>query len=112
MQIGADAGLEVRVPIEAGPHLVGVYFVRELWAPEGLPQPMQRGRVITDDQVYMDYANVGAVVIGGPFTSAGTANDTQSRRAIFVCFPEQVSAESACASQIRSRLARLAYSLP
>src|SRR5213593_2168623 len=69
MQIGADAGLEVRVPIEAGPHLVGVYFVRELWEPEGLPQPLQRGRVITDDQVYMDYANVGAVLIGGPLTS-------------------------------------------
>src|SRR5438094_863692 len=51
MQIGADAGLEVRVPIEAGPHLVGVYFGRELSEPEGLPQPRQRGRVITDDQV-------------------------------------------------------------
>ncbi len=112
MQIGADAGLEVRVPIEAGPHLVGVYFVRELWEPEGLPQPLQRGRVITDDNVYMDYANVGAVLIGGPFTSAGTANDTPSRRAIFVCYPKQVSEESACASKILSRLARLAYRRP
>ncbi len=112
MQIGADAGLEVRVPIEAGPHLVGVYFVRELWEPEGLPQPLQRGRVITDDQVYMDYANVGAVLIGGPFTSAGTANDTPSRRAIFVCYPKQVSEESTCASKILSRLARLAYRRP
>src|SRR5436309_16042021 len=73
MQIGADAGLEVRVPIEAGPRLVGVYFVRELWESEGLPQPLQRGPVITDDQVYMDYANVGAVLIGGSFTSTGTA---------------------------------------
>jgi len=112
MQIGADAGLEVRVPIEAGPHLVGVYFVRELWEPEGLPQPLQRGRVITDDQVYMDYANVGAVLIGGPFTSAGTANDTPSRRAIFVCYPKQVSEESTCASKILSRLAGLAYRRP
>jgi mono/diheme cytochrome c family protein len=112
MQIGADAGLEVRVPIEAGPHLVGVYFVRELWEPEGLPQPLQRGRVITDDQVYMDYANVGAVLIGGPFTTTGTANDTPSRRAIFVCYPKQPAEESACASRILSRIARLAYRRP
>ena len=39
MQIGGDAGLEVRVPVEAGPHVVGVSFVREMWEPEGLPQP-------------------------------------------------------------------------
>src|SRR5438477_4166989 len=112
MQIGGDAGLEVRVPIEAGPHLVGVYFVRELWEPEGLPQPLQRGRVITDDQVYMDYANVGAVLIGGPFTSTGTANDTPGRRAILVCYPKQPAEEGACARRILSRIAHLAYRRP
>ena len=87
MQVGGDAGLEVRVPVEAGPRVVGVSFVRELWEPEGLPQPLQRGRVITNDQVYMDYANVGSVQIGGPYTKAGPAKDTPSRRAIFVCQP-------------------------
>jgi hypothetical protein len=87
MQIGGDAGLEVRVPVEAGPHIVGVSFVREMWEPEGLPQPLQRGRVITNDQVYMDYANVGSVQIGGPYTKAEAAQDTPSRRAIFVCQP-------------------------
>src|SRR5262249_41391823 len=60
MQTGGDAGLEVRFPVEAGPRTVGVSFVRELWEPEGLPQPLQRGRVIADDQVYMGYANVGS----------------------------------------------------
>ena len=88
MQIGGDAGLEVRVPVEAGPRVVGVSFVRELWEPEGLPQPLQRGRVLTNDQVYMDYANVGSVQIGGPYTVAGPAKDTPSRRAIFVCQPD------------------------
>ena len=44
MQIGGDAGLQVRVPVDAGPHVVGVSFVRELWEPEGLPQPLQRGQ--------------------------------------------------------------------
>src|SRR5437762_4502567 len=71
MQLTGDAGLEIRVPVEAGPRIVGVSFVRELWEPEGLPQPLQRGRVIADDQVYMDYANVGSVQIGGPYKTSG-----------------------------------------
>ena len=36
MQLTGDAGLEVRVPVSAGPRVVGVSFVRELWEPEGL----------------------------------------------------------------------------
>src|SRR5436309_8199188 len=78
MQVGADAGLEVRAPIAAGSHVVGVSFVRQLWEPEGLPQPLQRGRVITDDQVYMDYASVGSVQIGGPYEIAGPAKRSES----------------------------------
>jgi mono/diheme cytochrome c family protein len=112
MQLTGDAGLEIRVPVEAGPRVVGVSFVRELWEPEGLPQPLQRGRVIADDQVYMDYANVGVVQIGGPYKTAGPATDTPSRRAIFVCHPRIVAEESACATKILSRMARLAYRRP
>ena len=112
MQLTGDAGLELRVPIQAGPHVVGVTFVRELWEPEGLPQPLQRGRVIADDNVYMDYANVGSVQIGGPYKIAGIAKDTPSRRAIFVCQPSVVSEEPACAGTILSRMARLAYRRP
>src|SRR5207244_9640950 len=51
MQIGGDAGLEVRVPVGAGPHLVGVSFVRDLWANEGLLTQLKRGRSISEDQV-------------------------------------------------------------
>src|SRR5262245_44008205 len=112
MQIGGDAGLEVRVPVEAGPHMVGVSFVRELWEPEGLPQPQQRGRVITNDQVYMGYANVGVLQIGGPYNPAGVAKDTPSRRSLFVCYPRAISEESACATKILSRIARIAYRRP
>jgi hypothetical protein len=112
MQIGGDAGLQLRVPVRAGPHIVGVSFVRELWEPEGLPQPLQRGRVITDDQVYMDYARVGAVQIGGPYAHAGSVTDTPSRRAIFICRPAHSSDERSCATKILSRIARLAYRRP
>lgn len=112
MQTGGDADLEVRVPVEAGPRVVGVSFVREMWEPEGLPQPLQRGRVIANDEVYMGHANVGSVQIGGPYRAAGPAKDTPSRRAIFVCQPRLPAEEGACATQILSRMARLAYRRP
>ncbi|MGH9591870.1 MAG: DUF1592 domain-containing protein, partial [Bryobacteraceae bacterium] len=112
MQLTGDAGLEVRIPVKAGSRVVGVSFVRQLWEPEGLPQPTQLGRVIANDQVYMGYANVGTVQIGGPDDSKGTAGDTASRRAIFVCQPKVASEERACAATILSKMARLAYRRP
>ena len=111
MQLTGDAALEIRVPIDAGPHIVGVSFIRELWEPEGLPQPLQRGRVITNDQVYMGYAAVGSVEIGGPFSVAGMS-ETPSRKAIFTCDPQDTAAERPCATKILSRLARRAYRRP
>jgi cytochrome c553 len=116
MQLTGDAGLEVRVPVTAGPRVVGVSFVRENWEPEGLPQPLQRGRTLTNDQIYMGYAAVGAVEVGGPHqvekkVARATAN-TESRRRIFVCEPAAAADESACASRILSRMARLAYRRP
>ena len=35
----ADAGIEVRLPVKAGTHVVGVSFVRRFWEPEGVLQP-------------------------------------------------------------------------
>jgi len=112
MQTEGDAGLEVRTPIEPGPHVVGVSFVREMWEPEGLPQPQQRGRVLTNDEIYMDHASVAAVQISGPYQISAPPKDTPSRRAIFVCQPKVPQEEAACATKILSRLARLAYRRP
>ena len=112
MQLTGDAALEIRVPVAAGPRVVGVSFVRELWEAEGLPQPLQRGRVLTNDQIYMDYAAVGLVQIGGPYEVAGPAEDTPSRRAVFVCQPRRVPDEQACATNILSTIARRAYRRP
>ena len=108
MQLTGDAGLDVRVPVTAGPRVIGVSFVREHWEPEGLPQPLQRGRVLTNDQLYMGYAAVGAVEIGGPHRVAPTTANTASRRRIFVCEPTSAD-DTACADRILSRMARLAY---
>src|SRR6185503_7307536 len=71
MQVGGDKGLEVRIPVSAGLRTVAVAFVREMFEPEGLPQPQQRARVIANDNVYMEYANVAWVQIGGPYQAAG-----------------------------------------
>ena len=112
MQSTGDAHLEVRLPVEAGPHVVGVSFVREQWEPELLPQPLQRGRVLTNDQIYMDAASVHSVQIAGPYEISGTARDTPSRMEIFKCRPEPGAEESVCATQILSRMARRAYRRP
>jgi hypothetical protein len=138
MQVGGDAGLELRVPVAGGSHVVGVSFVRELWEPEGLPQPLQRGRVIANDQVYMDYANVGSVQIGGPFARPASAT-AADRSDPFACDgqgsersgagsegprkrsepsgtegPPRVgdASQRACATRILSKMARLAYRRP
>ena len=113
MQLTGDAGLEVRVPVEAGRHVVGVSFVRELWEPEGLPQPLQRGRVLTNDQIYMGYAAVAAVEIGGPYEAPGSVADTPSRHAIFSCRPRSAADDDrSCAREILSSFARRAYRRP
>src|SRR5262245_16050469 len=124
MQVTGDAGLEVRIPVQAGPRVVSVSFVRELWEPEGLPHPVQRGRTIANDNTYMGYANVGSVQIGGPYarvrlkpdtTTASLKADTASapsRDAILICHPQSRAEETACATKVLSRIARRAYRRP
>ena len=108
----ADNTLEARFPAEAGPHVVSVTFVRDLWEPQTLPQPKQRGRVIANDEIYMGYAAVQFVGLEGPYEITGLAEGTPSRRVIFVCHPDRGAEEQACATDILSRLARRAYRRP
>jgi mono/diheme cytochrome c family protein len=112
MQMTGDAHLEARLRVEAGPRVIGVSFIREQWEPEGLPQPLQRGRVLTNDQIYMDIASVHSVQIGGPYETDGTAGDTPSRERIFTCRPTPGTPEEACATEILSTLARRAFRRP
>ena len=105
------AHLEVRVPVEGGPHVVGVSFVRNRWEPEGPLQPVMKGAVLSNDEKYHGHAEVQALTIEGPYEGA-VPDDTPSRGRIFVCRPAAASEEDACAERILSRLARLAYRRP
>ncbi len=112
MQLAGDAFLEVRHRVEAGPHVVGVSFVRDLWETEQLRQPIQRGRPLAVDERYMGYAGVQSIEIRGPYETTGVAEDTPSRRAIFVCHPDLAADEESCAQEILAGMARRAYRRP
>jgi hypothetical protein len=105
----ADAHLEVRVPVKAGLHEVGVSFVRRLWEPEGVLQPPQTGFGRTTNEYYHGNPAVEIVSIGGPY-GAGAAGATP--RPLFICRPKDAAAEEPCARKILSTLAARAYRRP
>jgi len=107
----ADANLEVRIPVSAGQHTVGISFVRRFWEPEGVLQPPITGFGRSTNELYHGYPAVEIVNIGGPFGSVAPG-DTMSRRKIFVCTPSKPAEEEPCARQILSTLAARAYRRP
>ena len=108
----ADDGLEVRVPVSAGTHDVGVSFVRSFWEPEGVAQPPQRGFARTTNELYYGNPAVATVSIAGPYRKAGVSAASSARRKIFVCRPNGSSSEEPCAQKILSAVARRAYRRP
>jgi cytochrome c5 len=108
----ADDDLEVRVPVKAGTHSVGVSFVRRFWQPEGVLQPQQRGFARTTNELYHGNPGVATVSIAGPFHTIGMTDNAPSRRRIFICRPAAASPEEVCAKRILSTLARRAYRRP
>ena len=107
----ADAHLEVRAPVTAGRHMVGVSFVRRSREAEGVLQPPITGFGRTANELYHGYPAVEFVHIGGPFGSA-PPGDSPSRQAIFTCTPDAAADEEPCATEILSTLARRAYRRP
>ena len=112
-----DEGWEVRAPVRAGPHTVQVTFHQKTSAyAETLRRPFLRPytSITGGDTRYQPY--VGSVTIAGPFeaSGAGPAVGTPSRERVFVCQPPRrdLAAESRCARQILSTLARRAYRRP
>ncbi len=105
-----DADLKARVSVTAGPHQMGVTFVK---LPSSLletkRQPlnahfnMHRHPRITP-AIYQ-------VSITGPFEPSGSG-DSPSRRRIFVRVPKTPKDETPCAEEILSSLMRTAYRRP
>jgi mono/diheme cytochrome c family protein len=107
----ADAGLEVRAPVQAGERSVTLSFVDSPWEPEGIAQPLPVDFGRGSDEQYDGYAAVDALTIHGPYDATGPG-DTLSRRRIFVCTPNAPSDEAPCAKRILSTLAERAYRRP
>ena len=120
--VPATATIDVRLPMKAGPHALGVTFVRK-------PPPG------ADDvwQIFAANSGVQSVAITGPLAPTALG-DTPSRRRIFVCHPqspadealasakasagsrrsslESDASEGGCAKRILSAVARRAFRQP
>ncbi len=107
----ADDGLDVRIKVEAGPHIVGITFPRETWEPDGVLQPRQTGFALAINDMPDGNPALGSVQISGPYTVDGPG-DTPTRRRIFSCTPATAAEEAPCAREILSTLARRAYRRP
>ncbi len=105
--------VDLRIPVKAGLHAIGVTFLATNYAPvndhngQFLRSTIETGGI----PGFTFFPHVGTVRIAGPFNAKG-ARDTASRRRIFVCQPKQASQETACARQILAQLARRAFRRP
>ena len=114
---GASNGLQIQLPVSAGPHEIGVTFLARADAPlESLVVPYRRGRGT-------ESAALAKVTISGPDEITGIG-ETPSRRRIFICHPAGSNSgssaraeaphadDAACAERILSALARRAFRRP
>jgi hypothetical protein len=102
----ADAKLSGRFPVSAGPHTVGVAFLKR---PSALSEAARQ-------PFFADYngrnmAAIFSVSVAGPYGGRGPG-ETPSRRRIFTCTPATTADETACARRIIASLARRAYRRP
>jgi cytochrome c551/c552 len=105
-----DAHLKARLSVTAGPHDLGVTFLKE---PADLQETLR--------QPYQAHFNmhrhprlspaVYQVTVTGPFNDKGPG-DTPSRRRLFVARPTSPDDEEACAKKVLATVMRRAYRRP
>jgi hypothetical protein len=102
-----------RIAIKAGVHKIGVAFLATNEAPSNEINKAFVRTMNSPGQIsgYLFYPHVGQMQIEGPYAAMG-AEDSPSRRKIFVCRPATPQDEDACARQIISTLARRAFRRP
>jgi mono/diheme cytochrome c family protein len=108
----ADKDLKARIRVTAGPHMIGVTFVKEASSlTETFRQPAEARY---NDRRYPRTApGIAQFSIAGPYASQGAGN-TPSRRRLFTCRPAGTdrSEEEKCAASILSTVMRRAYRRP
>src|SRR6185503_11534156 len=105
-----DKHLQFRAAVTAGPHKVGITFVKN---PSEL---LETRRAPYNAHFNMHrHPRLGPAIyqvsINGPYESKGPG-DTPSRRRVFVCRPAGPDEEESCAKRILSTLMRRAYRRP
>jgi len=96
----------IRFTTTAGPHKVGVTFIRRTFAEsDDRLEPPIPGTI--QDRIL----SIPSVEVRGPFNPTGLST-TPSREKIFTCYPETVSQEENCALEIIKSFATLAYRRP
>ena len=108
-----ELAIDLSLPVEAGPHTVGVTFLATNLAPSlDLNDAFLRSTIETGGLPgFTFHPHVGSLRIDGPYDAAG-AGDTPSRRRIFTCRPAGAAGEEPCAEAILSALVRRAYRRP
>ena len=110
---GSSGWVDLKIPVKAGLHEVGVTFMATNYAPlNDHNKHFLRSTIMTGGiPGFTFYPHIGSVRITGPFDQTG-ATDTASRRKIFVCHPASADKEAACAKEIVSTLAHHAFRRP
>jgi hypothetical protein len=109
-----EGAVEIRVGVDAGPHVVGVSFRKATVMNETrYPQYFPWGNSATFGTNTGSVAplNVHSVDITGPFNPKD-AGQTPSRTRIFSCRPTRASEEEGCARKILGTVARRAFRRP
>ncbi|MCY4029456.1 MAG: DUF1592 domain-containing protein [Acidobacteria bacterium] len=105
-----DSNLKIRVPVTAGPHELGVTFVRDAGSLlETERQPLQSH--FNETRHPRQTPAIYQVTITGPYDPRGVG-DTPSRERLFVCRPAGPDGEEPCAREILGTLMRRAYRRP
>ena len=107
----ARAAIEGRfiahIPVKAGPHTIGVAFLKKSSAPPvDVLRPFLRDRI--DPVSTNGIAQLDKIVIEGPFNVA-RSGDSPSRRRILLCQPANETEMVPCANKVLSTVARRAY---
>jgi hypothetical protein len=106
--------IDLKLPVSAGPHKIGVTFLATDYAPLlDLNDAFERTTIETGGLPgFTFYPHIGSVRIDGPFVAKGAAQGAArsvARERIFVCHPENAADEPNCARKIVTALTRRAF---